>query len=372
MSVPFIDLSRVVREVRDEVLADWAACLDETAFVGGARVDALEAELADALGCRAAVACSNGSDAIVLALAVRGVGPGHRVATSDLTFWATYEAIVQVGARPVLFDVDEDLHLDLDALFEAHRAAPLDAVVLPQLFGWCAPRTVALRDWCRAEGVALIEDSAQAFGVALKGGASVLAGAPLATLSFYPAKVLGGASDGGAIVTDDPEVAARLRVLRNHGRADHYRFAEVGWNARMSGPNAAYLSRMLARRDAIVGQRRRALDRYAERLAVDPRVRLHRGPAGVTGNGYLAVVTVEGWTGDALADGLRARGIGCARTYPETLSQQAPARDAERAMDPARARAFCRDVVNLPLFYGIADDEVDRSAGALLELVAGG
>lgn len=368
MAVPFIDLSRGVREVRDEVLEDWARCLDETAFVGGAHVDALESELAEALGAEAAVACSNGSDAIVLALVARGIGPGHRVATSDLTFWATYEAIVQVGATPVLVDVGDDLHLDLDELVQGHRAEPIDAVVLPQLFGWCATRTEELRGWCRESGVVLIEDSAQAFGVELD-GRSVFAGAPVATLSFYPAKVLGGAADGGALLTDDPELASQLRVLRNHGRSAHYRFAEIGFNSRMSGPNAAFLRRMLARRERIVGQRRRALERYDAQLAELDRVQLHRGPASSTSNGYLAVVTVDGFDGDTLAKGLRERGIGCARTYPETLSQQDPAREARRTSELQRARTFCQRVVNLPLFYGITDKEIDTSVEALRDAI---
>lgn len=369
MTVPFIDLGRGVREIRDEVLADWASCLDETAFVGGARVAALERELADALGARDVVACSNGSDAIILALQVLGVGAGQRVATSNLTFFATYEAIAQLGAEAVLIDVDAaDLHLDLDELAEAHDAEPIDAVVLPQLFGWCAARTAELRAFCRERGIALVEDSAQAFGVELD-GRSIFAEAPLATLSFYPAKVLGAAGDAGAICCADPAWAERLRVLRNHGRAAHYRFSEVGWNSRMSAPNAAFLRRMLARREVILDARRAALAHYAARFADAPRVHLSRGPERARGNGYLAVVTVDGLDGDALAEGLRERGIGCARTYPETIADQAPARDAARVSDLSRSRAFCERVVNLPLFYGITEEELDESADALLAMV---
>jgi dTDP-4-amino-4,6-dideoxygalactose transaminase len=269
----------------------------------------------------------------------------------------------------VLVDIDlADLHLDLDELRDAHGQSPIHALVLPQLFGWCSARTREVRALCAAEGIALVEDGAQAFGVELE-GEPLFAASPMSTLSFYPAKVLGGASDGGAITCQDAQVGARLRALRNHGRAAHYRFVEVGWNARMSSPNAAFLRRMLARRGALLESRRSALARYTARLAEEPRITLHVPPPRVLGNGYLCVVTVDGVGGDALAAGLRSRAIGCARTYPETIDAQLPALEAARTSGLARSRAFCADVVNLPLFAGITDDEVDESADALLAVI---
>lgn len=374
MPVPFIDLSRSVAPSVDEVLDDWRDCLEHTHFVLGPRVKRFEAEMRAYVGGPEFVSCANGTDAVLIALSALGVGRGHRVALPNLTFWATYEAPAQLGATPVLLDIDEDdLHLDLEELKRAHEVERLDALVLPQLFGWCARETDAIRRFCADERIALVEDSAQAFGVK-RGQRSIFDTLPsaISTVSFYPAKVLGGASDGGGMFFTDPELAARVRALCNHGRTGHYSYGAVGWNSRMSSPNAAFLSRMLARADAMLEQRRAALTRYERAIGQidDRRVRLHVPPDGVTGNGYLCVIRVLGADADVIAKKLEERGIGCARTYPETIDAQPPAQGRfESVSDLARSRAFCREVINLPLFYGIRDEEIDASVAAFAQVL---
>jgi dTDP-4-amino-4,6-dideoxygalactose transaminase len=299
------------------------------------------------------------------------VKPGDVVALPGLTFWATYEAVVLVGARPLLIDCDPyDFQMSPGALHLAHERHAFRFAILVHLFGWASAYTSSIRAVCRSAGIALLEDAAQAFGVVVnRGAAPLLTGSTVATLSFYPAKALGGCMDGGAVTCASAEHAATLRSLRNHGRpaAGGYLHERVGMNSRMSALNVAYLLRALSMADRILEDRRRTLARYGELLDGKNGLRVHQPPPGVVGNGYLAVVTSERRDGAALAAALQARGVGYARTYPATIADQAPAREALWWGDLRNARWFCRGVVNPPLFYGIRDDEIERAAAALLE-----
>lgn len=368
MPVPFIDLAPVVSRIRDDVLRDWAECLDNREFVGGPRVERLERSLSTVLGVPSVVSCANGTDALIVGLQALGVKRGSRVALPNLTFWATFEAVAQLGATPILVDIDpDDLQLDLGELATAHDAHRLDAVVLVHLYGWTSARLAEIRTFCRDRGIALLEDGAQAFGVVVE-GAPILADATIGTLSFYPAKVVGGAMDGGAITVQSPEHEAFLRSICNHGRSDHYAYAHVGWNSRMGGLQAAFLSRVLADVPAILEARRQAAAWYRERLRDERGVRVHGPPAGVTENGYLNVVTVEGTSGDEVVAALKVAGIGAARTYPAAMSDQPPAERAGaiRHGELSRSRRFCQAVVNLPLYFGIATTDQEAAVRALL------
>lgn len=372
MPIPFIDLKRLTGRVREGVLADWADCLDKCEFVGGPRVGALEGELARSLGVPRVVSCANGTDALLVGLQALGVGPGKKVALPNLTFWATFEAVAQLGATPVLVDVDpDDLQLSLDALRSAHEAHRFDAAMLVHLYGWTSARLAEIRAFCRERGVALLEDGAQSFGVTFA-GEPVLAKAAVGTLSFYPAKVVGGAMDGGAITVQTEEHERLLRSLCNHGRSEHYSYAHVGWNSRMGGLQAAFLTRVLAEVPEILRSRRAAAQRYRERLASVKGVKVYGPPAGVVENGYLNVLTVEGMGGQDVVEGLKRAGVGAARTYPEPMDAQPPAKAAGAIAhgDLSVSRRFCASVVNLPLFYGIREDECDAAVEALRGVVA--
>jgi dTDP-4-amino-4,6-dideoxygalactose transaminase len=372
MPVPFIDLSRLVARVREDVLPAWTECLDKAEFVGGPRVAALEKKLAQVLGAPRVVACGNGTDALIVGLQALGVKRGSKVALPNLTFWATFEAIAQLGATPVLVDIDpDDLQVSLDQLKAAHDKHRFDAAILVHLFGWTSARLGDIRAFCKDRGVALLEDGAQCFGVEAF-GEPVLAKADVATLSFYPAKVVGGAMDGGAVTVQSETHEAYLRSICNHGRSDHYAYAHVGWNSRMGGLQAAFISRVLDEVPAILASRREAAQFYRERLtSAGKGVKVYGPPAGVVENGYLNVVTVPGKKGDELAAALKAAGIGAARTYPETMDAQPPVRKAEAIVfgDLSVSKRFCESVVNLPLFYGIRADECEASAAALLAAI---
>ncbi len=371
MPVPFIDLSRLAARVRDDVLPAWTECFDKTEFVGGPRVGQLEKKLAAVLKVPHVVSCANGTDALLIGLQALGVKRGMKVALPNLTFWATFEAIAQLGAIPVLIDVDpEDLQLDFAQLKAAHDEHRFEAAVMVHLFGWTSKNLVGIRAFCKERSIGLLEDGAQCFGVEVAGH-PVLAEAEVATLSFYPAKVIGGAMDGGAITMQKEAQEKYVRSICNHGRSDHYAYAHIGWNSRMGGIQAAFLNRVLEELPAILESRRAAAEYYRARMTENPRVRVYGPPAGVIENGYLNVMTVEGKKGIEIVEALKKVGVGAARTYPETMDVQPPVAvtGAIKFGDLSVSKRFCESVVNLPLFYGIRDEERAEAADAFLAAI---
>jgi UDP-2-acetamido-2-deoxy-ribo-hexuluronate aminotransferase len=368
MRVPFIDLKRSVEPVREQILADWTRCLDQTEFVSGPSVQKLEKELGRVLEAEHAVACANGTDALIIGLQALGVSSGMRVAVPNMTFWAPFEAIVQLGAEPVLVDINpDDLQMDFAEFKRGHEQYRFQAAILVHLLGWTSASLKEFRSYCQQEGIALLEDGAQSFGVRFQ-GESVYSKAQVSTISFYPAKVLGAAGDAGAMFTPDPKLAEKIRALGNHGRAGHYTYDYVGWNSRMGGIQASFLLRMLEQIDGMIDSRLQAEAYYKEFFEAYPQHgRIYTAPKGIQGNGYLAVIQSHRLTGDDLAARLRDAGIGCARTYPQTLCEQGPAKGCLRTSDLQHSQRFSRMVINLPLFAGITRAECEASAQALLQ-----
>ena len=364
--VPFIDLSRLAVRY---VLQDWEDVLENQEFVGGPRVSQLESDIARMLGVANAVACSNGTDALIVALQAMGIGRGSKVGLPNLTFWASFEAVVHVGATPVLVDIDaDDLQLSHSGLFMADRLVGLNAVLLPHLYGWTSGNLDVIRGFCQNMKIPLLEDGAQAFGV-MHYGSALFTNVWMATLSFYPAKVIGGAMDGGAVLCSSPQQSERVRSLCNHGRAGHYLHDCVGWNSRMGGLQASYLTRVLSMADEIVSSRRAAAEWYRERLKDVAGVRVYGPPEGITENGYLNVLTVEDPV--TISAALEERGIATGRTYPVPISEQPATQttDAIISGDLSVSKAFCKQVLNLPLFYGITREEQEKAASALIEVI---
>lgn len=366
--VRFIDLTKAVALVEEQSSQAWQEVLTSKGFIHGRFTKRVEEKLAARLGVRHAVCCANGTDALMLGLLSVGVGRGDAVAVPNLTFWASAEAPAILGCDVVLLDIGADLHVSLDTVKAAAAAHPLKALMLPNLFGWAASDLHAIRAFCKAEGIAVVEDNAQAFGVEA-GKTSVFAGTKAATLSFYPAKVIGGCMDGGAVLTDDDDVAARVRSIANHGRAEHYSYAHVGMNSRMAELNAAFLDLMLDHADTILDGRREAFARYEARLSGVPGLTFHRPPAGQTGNGYLTMLTVDGVDGDTMVARLKERGIFCGRVYPETMDMQPPAAGWTRCGSLEASRDLCRRVFSLPLYYGIEPQAVDLVCDTLTDIL---
>jgi len=371
--VPFVDL----RRFEDGFLDAWAARVADisagTRFVGGPDVARLEARLAEAAGAGAVVGCANGTDALQLALRAIGVGQGDVVVVPDATFWATFEAVVNVGARVVTVDIDPvDLQMDFDRFVQAVDRYRPRAAILVHLYGWGSRRLDDLRAFCAGRGLPLVEDGAQVWGAEWR-GEPVFAGAEVATVSFYPAKVLGACGDSGAVVCRDPALAAAIRTLGNHGRTDHYAHGVVGWNSRMGGLDAAWLDLCLDHLPERLASRRRAAARYRVALDDIDGVRLVGPPVGWTENGYLSVLLLEPERKAALENALRHAGIGFGNTYPGSLSRQPGARGhLAGAVGGAEAARLGAGVLNLPLFAHIAEHEVERVIAVVREALGAG
>lgn len=367
MSVPFIDL----RRFEPDFLERWhAKCREITAnawFVGGPEVARLEETLVRDAQVPAVVACANGTDALQLALRAAGVGAGDTVLLPDATFWATFEAIVNCGARPVTVDVDEsDLQMDFELFRRAVEEYRPRAAILVHLYGWGSARLDDYRAFCRDRGLPLVEDGAQVFATTWR-GASIFHGAELATVSFYPAKVLGACGDAGAVYCASAELGERVRRLGNHGRQSQYHHDLVGWNSRMAGFDAAYLNLSLEYLPARLASRQRAVGIYRERLA-RPGVRLAAPPAGYQENGYLNVTLLAPERRPAVERVLAEAGVGFANTYPSAISKQPGAAGfLAGKLGGEVADRLAKSVVNLPLFAHIQDRETDEVIAVMQE-----
>ena len=365
MAVPFIDLQRF----EPDFLARWATICAElsakTQFIGGPAAARLEKALAERGGVAEVVACANGTDALQLALRALGVGPGDLVVIPDATFWATFEAVVNVGARVITVDVDpRDLQMNYELFVAACERHRPKAAILVHLYGWGSALIDHFRAFCRERGIHLIEDGAQSFDVEWR-GRSIYEGAEVATVSFYPAKVLGACGDAGAVYCGTPELAATVRQLANHGRTSHYEHGLVGWNSRIGGFDAAYLELCLDYLPQRLESRRVAAESYRRRLA--GRLPVFSAPEGYRENGYLNVILLEPAERPRYEAALRAAGIGFGNVYPGAMSTQ-PAAPAhlEARFGGEQADRLSKGVLNLPLFAYIREEEIDQVVEVIL------
>lgn len=354
MSVPFIDLKRFEPGFLEAWKAKVAELSANTAFMGGPEIERLEQRLAEASGLAHAVSCANGTDALQLALRACGIGTGHTVLLPDFTFWATYEAIVNVGAFPVTVDVSPvDLQMDYDLFLQALDQYKPHAVILVHLYGWGSERLNDFRSTCRERQIALIEDGAQSYGT-LYQGHSIYQGAQIATVSFYPAKVLGGAGDGGCVLTADADLARGVRTLANHGRASHYSYDFVGWNSRLDSLQAAYLNLALDHFPARLKSRQEAAAFYRQQLKAPA---IH-APAGYQGNSYLYGCLLAPEERERWIESYKARGVGYATTYPGSIAEQVGAKvHLKGQVGGAEALRLSRMLLNPPLFPYMTESE---------------
>lgn len=321
----------------------------------------LESRLQKSLGVAHAITCANGTDALQLALRALGVGRGDTVLVPNVTFWATFEAVINVGADPATLDADlSDGGISLPALEEAIDRLKPKAAIIAHLYGWGTARLSEIRALCKRRGVLLLEDGAQCYGATFQ-GQSIYKGALISTTSFYPAKVLGAAGDGGAVFTDDPELADRVRRLSNHGRTTHYGYGLLGWNSRLDSLQAAFLNLSLDHIDARIASRRQAATFYQAHL---PKlgIELMVPPADYEENGYCNVCLIRDQSVKSMLEAkLKAEGIGFGNIYPGVMSQQPGADGVSKGhFGGDEGETLCASVLNLPLFPYMKPDELER------------
>jgi len=357
--VPFITLNRFENGFKEQFLNGVTELFDKTQFVGGPQVASLEETLANKTDAKYVVGCANGTDAIQLALRTVGIDRGHTVLVPDMTFWATFEAVVNVGANPATVDVNrETCHWDIETFKAAVEKFKPKAAIMVHLYGWASPDTAAIREFAKGNDVLLIEDGAQCFGTKVD-GKSVLGSALIATTSFYPAKVLGASGDAGAIFTNDEELAKTARILCNHGRTDHYSHGLVGWNSRIGSYESLFLNNALKHIDARLDSRRVAVNYYKKHLAGLP-LKVVTSGDNVEENGYCAVAMIEPSLRAALIETLKEAKVGFGTIYPGAMSLQSGAQKfLEGKIDNGNADYISKAVLNLPCFAYITEEELE-------------
>ena len=370
MSVPFVDLQAQYRSIKSEVDAAIQRVLDTSAFVLGREVEAFERAFAEYVGAEFCVGVSNGTAAIQLALTACGVGAGDEVIVPANTFFATAEAVSTAGATPVFVDCDP-VSYNVDASKIEAAVTPRTRAVIPvHLYGQPADLDVVF-EIAERHNLFVIEDAAQAHGARYKGrrvGPLGRAGC----FSFYPGKNLGAYGEGGAVVTNDKEVARRVRLLRDHGSEQKYRHEIVGYNFRLEGIQGAVLGVKLQHLDRWNALRREHAARYRELLA----------PLGASGalalpeetpyaEGVYHLFVVQAEARDSLQRFLSAAGVQTGIQYPVPVHlQPAYAPLGHKEGDFPEAERQARRLLSLPMFAELTERQIAYVADALGDFFA--
>ncbi|MEW6305440.1 MAG: DegT/DnrJ/EryC1/StrS family aminotransferase [Verrucomicrobiota bacterium] len=361
--VPYLDLAAQMRPLRREIDAAIAHALDHCTFCLGPDVVEFEKEFAAFCGAQHAIGFNSGTSALHVAMILLGVGPGDEVITTPYTFVATSWAISYVGAKPVYVDI-EDATFNLDPALVERAITPRTKAIMPvHLYGHPCDLDPLL-DICKRRHVPLVEDAAQAHDATYQGKRVGTAGV-LSAFSFYPGKNLGAYGEGGALLTNDAELAARAKSLREHGSRQRYYHDEIGFNYRMEGIQGAVLRVKLKHLHAWTEARRRVAHRYQELLADTP-VQLPREAAGAQSAWHLFVVRHP--RRDELKKHLEANRIGCALHYPLPLHlQKCYASLGYQAGDFPVAEKAGAQCLSLPIYPELTDAQIERVAGVIKE-----
>ena len=376
-----LDLKRQYESIKDEISAAVEGVLASQHFIGGSELEAFERESAEYLGVRAAVGCASGTDALWLALQACSAGPDTSVVTTPFSFFATVSSIVRCGATPVLADIDPaTLNLDPGKVANALKRGQrqnIVAVMPVHLYGQCADMS-RFSELGAEFKVAIIEDAAQAFGAAWQGKKAGSIG-KAGCFSFYPTKNLSAAGDAGCVTTDDEGLAAHVRRLRNHGSERHYYHPEIGWNSRLDAIQAAVLRVKLKHIDDWNQRRRMLACRYhgmfvsAGLVQADARTVSREAPIALLASARDAYhiyhqFVVRARDRDQLRNFLTERGIGSEIYYPVPLHlQECFSYLGYKAGDLPETERAAREVLALPMFPELREDEQERVVAAIAE-----
>ncbi len=365
-SVPFFTGAKTTRRdwpVLEPRLREIAA---SGRFTSGAWVERLEQELGEYTGARHVIAVGNGTDALVMMLRAAGVGPGDEVIVPAYSFFATASSVLHAGATPVMVDVLPGSYaLDPDRV-EAAITGRTRAIMAVHLFSQLAP-VVELAEVADRHGLLLLEDNAGGIGM-WQGGVHAGLSGTAGALSFAPTATLGALGDAGAVLTDDDEVAARVRRLRYHGQTTDggHEYQDLGYNSRCDEIEAAVLVTRLAHLDEDIDRRRVLAERYTQRLGqlVDtPYLAPAKGDGGLTFHAYL----IETDRRDELVEFLAAHGVGTEVYFPRPLPHQPALAHLPRHPVPV-AEAAAKRAVALPLHPDLAAEQVDHVADLIRDV----
>lgn len=350
--IPFIDLKAQYKTIEDKIKTRINDVLEHGQYIMGPEVRELEQRLAQYVGVKHAIGCSSGTDALLLALMALEVGPGDEVIVPDFSFFATSEVVSLLGATPVFVDVDpKTYNMNVEAMKDA-ITANTKAIMPVSLYGQCADYD-EINEIATANAIAVIEDGAQSFGATYKGKKSC----GLTTIgctSFFPSKPLGGYGDGGAIFTNDDDLAVKMRELLNHGQSGRYIHTRIGINGRIDSLQAAILLEKLEIFDKELEARNQVAKKYTEALGDSfkvPSIEEHNISA-------WAQYTIEVDNRDEFQKAMQELKVPTAVHYPGGLSEQ-PVYEGKFEANTPITKDVSKRVVSLP-FHPYMDEETQN------------
>lgn len=366
LEIPFVDLKAQYQSIKGEIDQAISDVIASTAFIGGPFVKAFESSFAAFCGAKRCIGVGNGTDALFLVLKAMGIGPGDEVITAANSFIATSEAITMSGARVVFVDIRPDtFNIDAEKI-EEKITERTKAIIPVHLYGQPADMDPILRI-ARKHGLKVIEDAAQAHGATYKGRVVGTLG-NAACFSFYPGKNLGAYGDGGAIVTNDEELAINARMLANHGRVDKYDHKIEGVNSRLDCLQAAILNAKLRHLPIWTEFRRKNAYLYNELLAGVPSLEIPVESTELRAVYHLYVVRVKNGMRSQLQQNLKNIGVSTGIHYPIAL----PALSAYsylnyREGDFPEAISASREILSLPMFPELKEEQIRYAVGLIRE-----
>ena len=368
MNIPFVDLKSQYAALKPDMDAAIQKVIDRTAFIMGSELDAFEKAFASFIGTKHAIGVNSGTDALHLALAALGVGPGDEVITVADTYIATCEAISHAGAKVVLVDVNpQTYNMDYTKIEKAITAKT--KVILPvHLYGQPAEMDPII-DICNKHKLYLVEDCAQAHGSKYKGRKAGTFG-DIACFSFYPGKNLGAYGDGGAILTNSDVWAEKINLLHNHGQKVKYEHLIVGYCHRLDNLQAAILGVKLPHLDSWNALRRNRADLYSQNLKNIPGIIPPKTLEGVEPVYHLYVIEVGGGKRDALQAFLGQNGVSTGLHYPIPVHlQKAYAELGHKAGDFPVSEKLASCGLSLPMFAELSDEMILYACGKIREFM---
>jgi len=360
--IPMVDLKRQYSRLKTQIDKALGSVLEQTQFILGPNVAALEKEVAAYHGLPFAIGCANGTDALLLALRASGVVAGDEIITTPFTFIATAEVAAQLGAKAVFVDICPD-SFNIDPQKIAAKITPKTKAIIPvHLFGHPADMEPIMKI-AREHNLKVIEDCAQAFGAQYQ-GKTVGTFGDIGCFSFFPSKNLGCYGDGGMVITADEEIAAKIKMLRNHGSAVRYYHSEVGYNSRLDEIQAAILRIKLAQIDNFNEERRANASAYCRVLAGQDLV----PPTQRDGCRHVYhQFTLRLKNRQAVADALAKAGIASAIYYPVPLHQQEVFLKMYGPQESLPvAENCCAEVLSLPMFPELTQEEIRQIADVIV------
>jgi dTDP-4-amino-4,6-dideoxygalactose transaminase len=365
MRVPFVDLKAQYQSIKAEIDEAVLRVMSETAFVAGRYAAAFENEFAAYVGAEHCVAVANGTDAIEIALQAIGIKPGDEVIVPANTFFATAEAVHNIGAEPVYVDCEPNFYNIDTGQIEAAITPKTRAIIPVHLYGLPAEMDTVM-EIARRHDIKVLEDCAQAHGAKYK-GRTVGTFGDAATFSFYPGKNLGAYGDAGAIVTNEAAVADQARLIANHGQPTKYRHTVIGRNSRMDGIQAAVLSVKLRHLDSWLDARRAHAARYSELLA-DTGIALPATPEHATHTFHLYVIRLK--DRDAIGAKLNEAGIDTGLHYPTACPFLEVYGDRYQPSDFPVAHSQMSELLSLPMYAELTDEMIEYVCDVLKRTVS--